>query len=128
MTPTVSLHQGINTATFHWPSVGISQNEENVFELVMRTKHGTFTVEKYQATFTISGVGIVAGEGRTEPRPMALVEWKPIHTEVKGSRNEVNVGLEFFTHTEFTVETSHKPVKYSQGFDSITTVERFFNL
>ena len=93
----------------------------------MRTKQGTFTVEKYQATFTISGVGIVAGEGRTEPRPMVLVEWKPVDTEVKGSRNEVEVGIEMFTHTEFNVETSHKPVKYLQGFDSITTVEPFFN-
>ena len=128
MTPTVPLHQGLNTATFHWPSVGISQNEENVFELVMRTKKGTFTVEKYQATFTISGVGIVAGEGRTEPRPMVLVEWKPVDTEVKGSRSEVDVLFEFKTNPKIFAEATHKPSQYSQGFDSITTVETTFNI
>lgn len=128
MTPTAPLHQGVNTATFHWPSVGISQNEENVFELVMRTKKGIFTVEKYQATFTISGVGIVAGEGRTEPRPMVLVEWKPVDAEVKGSRNEVDVSFEFRTNPKISADASHKPSKYSQGFDSITTVETTFNI
>lgn len=118
MTPTAPLHAGVNTATFHWPSVGISQNENNTFELVMRTKKGTFTVDKYQATFTISGVGITASKGRTEPRPMILVEWKPDHSTVESSRNQVEIGFEFFDHEEINVETNHKPSKYLEKFNS----------
>ena len=127
MTPAVPLHQGLNTATFHFPSVGISQNEENVFELVMRTKKGTFTVEKYQCTFTISGVGIVAGEGRTEPRPMVSIEWKPDDTQPKGARQEVSIGIEMFTHTELTIETDHKPRQYCQTFSSNMDVRPSFD-
>ena len=126
MTPTAPLHAGLNTATFHWPSVGISQNESNTFELVMRTKRGTFTVEKYQATFTISGVGIVAANGKTEPRPMVLVEWKPDHKQVKGSRHDVSLELQFFDHTEVNVSTEYQPALYSESFDSITTIDPNF--
>lgn len=127
MTPTAPLHAGVNTATFHWPSVGIAQNENNTFELVMRTKKGTFTVEKYQATFTISGVGIVAAKGRTEPRPMVLVEWKPVEKQVQGFKNETSVNLEFFDHLEVTAEATHQPIKYFEGFESITDIDLFFN-
>ncbi len=127
MTPFVPLHAGLNTATFHWPSVGISQNENNAFDLVMRTQKGTFTVEKYQATFTISGVGIVASAGRTEPRPSVLIEWKPVSEEVKGFSNEVSVGIELVQNNlEFDLDRIHKPVKYSTGPRSTTNITTIF--
>lgn len=126
MTPTAPLHAGINTATFHWPSVGIGQNENHVFELVMRTKKGTFTVEKYQATFTINGVGIIASNGRTEPRPMVLVEWKPDHTQIQGFKTDHSVHFEFFDHKLIEANAAFKPDKYSSCDKRITDVHLLF--
>lgn len=126
MTPTAPLHQGLNTATFHWPSVGIGQNENHIFELVMRTKKGTFTVEKYQATFTINGVGIIASNGRTEPRPMILVEWKPDDKQIQGFQTDTSVQFEFFDHKLIHADASFKPDKYSTNDKRITDVHLLF--
>lgn len=126
MTPTAPLHAGLNTATFHWPSVGIGQNENHIFELVMRTKKGTFTVEKYQATFTINGVGIIASNGRTEPRPMVLVEWKPDHTQIQGFKTDHSVHFEFFDHKLIEANAAFKPDKYSSCDKRITDVHLLF--
>lgn len=132
MTPVVPLHAGLNTATFHWPSVGIGQNENHVFELVMRTKSGTFTVEKYQATFTVNGVGIVASGGKSEPRPFVFVEWKPGAYETKnGMKADAMVEIEIETakpkQLDVEVSSDWTPPKYLSLLDSHTQVDLHYD-
>lgn len=120
--PVVALKKGVNNATFHWPVVGISQNENHIFDLHLKTTAGTFTFDKYQAVMTVQGVGITATAGKTQPHPTVFVEWHVEPFRGKHLSSDVEVGIQMFDHKDIHVSTdihlSSIPARFSSDISA----------